>query len=90
VQVLGRSGLLDGIAALLGGLCSVIGTPANLIVSQQLAERTGRSFAFFDFVWAGVPVAIAGLAAILLWVRLPLGTTPAASPRLPGQAARSW
>ena len=76
-------------AALLGGLCSVIGTPANLLVSQQLAERSGSAFAFFDFAWVGVPVAIAGLAAVLLWVRLPLGTAPAGSPRLPGHGARN-
>lgn len=63
-------------ATLLGGLCSVIGTPANLLVSQQLAARTGQGFAFFDFAWVGVPVTLAGLAAILLWVRRPLGRSP--------------
>lgn len=56
-------------AALLGGLCSVIGTPANLIVSQQLAGETGRAFAFFDFAYAGLPAAAAGLAAVVLWAR---------------------
>ena len=56
-------------AALLGGLCSVIGTPANLLVSQQLERRSGHGFAFFDFAWVGVPVAIAGLLAVVLWVR---------------------
>jgi di/tricarboxylate transporter len=44
-------------AALLGGLGSVIGTPANLIVSNALFESTGADFAFFDFAWVGVPVA---------------------------------
>mgnify|MGYP002621472629 CR=1 FL=1 len=54
-------------AALLGGLCSVVGTPANLIVSQQLWAATGHGFAFFDYAWAGVPAVLAGLAAIVLW-----------------------
>jgi len=56
-------------AALLGGLCSIIGTPANLIVSQQLASRTGHGFAFFDFAYVGVPAALAGLAVLVLWTR---------------------
>lgn len=54
-------------AALLGGLGSVIGTPANLIVSNALFETTGAGFAFFDFAWVGVPVALAGLAVVALW-----------------------
>lgn len=63
-------------AALLGGLCSVIGTPANLIVSRQLAAETGTGFAFFDFGWAGVPAALAGLVAIVLWApRMLMGSS---------------
>jgi di/tricarboxylate transporter len=54
-------------AALLGGLCSIVGTPANLIVSQQLQAVTGNGFAFFDYAWAGLPAALAGFAAIVLW-----------------------
>lgn len=54
-------------AALLGGLGSIIGTPANLLVSNALSERTGAGFAFFDFAWVGVPVALAGLAVVALW-----------------------
>ncbi|MBS3648624.1 SLC13 family permease [Pseudaminobacter sp. 19-2017] len=55
-------------AALLGGTCSIIGTPANLVVSQQLATVTGHGFAFFDYAYAGVPGAIAGIIAIVAWV----------------------
>jgi len=54
-------------AALLGGLCSVIGTPANLLVSQQLQQQTGQGFAFFDIAYAGVPAALVGLATIIWW-----------------------
>lgn len=56
-------------AALLGGLCSVIGTPANLIVSSQLAAATGSGFGFFDFAWVGLPAAAAGLLVMALWPR---------------------
>ena len=53
-------------AALLGGLCSVVGTPANLIVSQQLEAATGEGFAFFDYAYAGLPAALAGLLVLCL------------------------
>jgi len=61
-------------AALLGGLCSLIGTPANLIVSQALQAETGKGFAFFDFAYAGVPVAVVSILAIVAWVPLVLGS----------------
>jgi di/tricarboxylate transporter len=58
-------------AALLGGLVSLIGTPANLLVSDALAKATGTGFRFFDFAYAGLPVAIAGILLIsALAVRL--------------------
>lgn len=63
-------------ATLLGGLCSIIGTPANLIVSQQLHAATGRDFAFFDYAWAGLPAVAAGIAAIVLWMPRILGGVP--------------
>jgi di/tricarboxylate transporter len=48
-------------AALLGGIVSLIGTPANLLVSDALAGATGTGFRFFDFAYVGLPVAIAGI-----------------------------
>ncbi|MBB4293024.1 hypothetical protein GGE16_005104 [Rhizobium leguminosarum] len=47
-------------AALLGGLVSLIGTPANLLVSEALGEASGAGFHFFDFAYVGLPVAISG------------------------------
>ncbi|TCA32359.1 cation transporter [Rhizobium leguminosarum bv. viciae] len=56
-------------AALLGGLVSLIGTPANLLVSDALAKTTGTSFRFFDFAYVGLPVAIAGILLIAFRVQ---------------------
>ncbi|MBY3137138.1 SLC13 family permease [Rhizobium laguerreae] len=56
-------------AALLGGLVSLIGTPANLLVSDALAKATGTSFHFFDFAYVGLPVAIAGILLIAFRVQ---------------------
>jgi di/tricarboxylate transporter len=51
-------------AALLGGLASLIGTPANLLVSNALADATGSGFHLFDFAYVGLPVAISGILLI--------------------------
>ncbi|MGR9165045.1 SLC13 family permease [Rhizobium leguminosarum] len=73
-------------AALLGGLVSLIGTPANLLVSDALAKVTGTGFRFFDFAYDGLPVAIAGILLIAFRVQrlfpepdeTPVTTSPAA------------
>ncbi len=51
-------------ATLLGGTCSLIGTPANLVVSNFQLEATGRQFGFFDLAWVGVPITLVGI----LWL----------------------
>ncbi|MBY3394488.1 cation transporter [Rhizobium laguerreae] len=56
-------------AALLGGVISLIGTPANLLVSDALAKATGTGFHFFDFTYVGLPVAIAGILLIAFRVQ---------------------
>ncbi|WP_327211969.1 SLC13 family permease [Rhizobium beringeri] len=56
-------------AALLGGLVSLIGTPANLLVSDALTKTTGTGFRFFDFAYVGLPVAIAGILLITFRVQ---------------------
>ncbi|MDF2233797.1 SLC13 family permease [Albimonas sp. CAU 1670] len=71
-------------ATLLGGLCTLIGTPPNLLASEALADATGEGFGFFAFALAGAPAALAGLAALLLWAPRVLDADPqeeeAASP----------
>ena len=52
--------------SILGGMTTLIGTPPNLIVSGFRAENGGSSFAMFDFAPVGVPVALAGLAFLVL------------------------
>ncbi|WP_028749582.1 SLC13 family permease [Rhizobium mesoamericanum] len=48
-------------AALLGGIVSLIGTPANMLVSNAWAEANGTGFRLFDFAYVGLPVAIVGI-----------------------------
>lgn len=55
-------------ATLLGGTCSLIGTPANLIVSDVLLEETGTGLGFFEFAKVGLPALFVGLAVIVLFV----------------------
>lgn len=61
------------LASALGGLLTVIGTPPNLLVSAYRAKVTGQQFAMFDFSYAGLPVAVAGILFITFigWRLLP-------------------
>jgi len=52
--------------SLLGGLCTLIGTPPNLIVAAALPEERGGAFSMFDFTPVGAGVTLAGLAFIAL------------------------
>ena len=53
-------------ATLLGGTCSLIGTPANLVVSNFQTEATGQPFGFFDLAWVGLPITVAGVTWLVL------------------------
>ena len=53
-------------AVVLGGLCTLIGTSTNVVVSGQVAERRGRPFEMFDITPLGVPLFIAGLAYLMV------------------------
>jgi di/tricarboxylate transporter len=52
--------------ALLGGMTTLMGTPPNLIISGFRENAMGTPFGVFDFAWVGLPVALAGLAFLLL------------------------
>lgn len=52
-------------ATLLGGMCSLTGTPANLVVNGSLIGETGHGFGYFGIALLGGPLALAGLAWIL-------------------------
>jgi di/tricarboxylate transporter len=80
-------------AAILGGVCTLIGTSTNLVVNgmlirahdtQQLAGGAGsmpRGLGMFDITWVGVPCALAGIVFIMLSSRflLPNRRAPSAS-----------
>lgn len=53
-------------ATLLGGTCTLIGTPANLIVSQLRSEAAWKPLGFFDLLPIGGPLTLAGL----VWLSL--------------------
>lgn len=53
-------------ATLLGGLCTVVGTPPNLIVSEALHAPVGQPFRFLDFAPTGIAVTLVGLVVLAL------------------------
>lgn len=60
-------------ATILGGMTTLIGTPANLILSSVREARLGAPFGFFSMTPVGVTVSVAGLAYLcaLGWRLLP-------------------
>lgn len=61
-------------SSVLGGLCTAIGTPPNLLLSAYKEELTGQSFSMFDFAPVGLSLACIGLVFITLigWRFLPI------------------
>lgn len=53
-------------ATLLGGMCSLTGTPANLVVNEWVVNETGRNLGYFELGLIGGPLAVVGI----LWVAL--------------------
>ena len=52
-------------AAILGGMCTLIGTSTNLVVHGLLIENNLPGFSFFEISAIGVPVAVAGLLYLI-------------------------
>ncbi len=54
-------------AAILGGLCTIVGTSTNLVVNGLLiAETSSSGLGFFELAAVGVPCALAGVAYVLV------------------------
>lgn len=53
-------------AAILGGIVTLIGTSTTLVVSGLLEESGGDPLSFFEITPIGLPLALAGLAVLLL------------------------
>lgn len=54
-------------ATIIGGMTTLIGTPANLIISSVREDRTGVPFGMFDMTPVGGAVAVAGLAYLVIF-----------------------
>lgn len=45
-------------AAIVGGVCTVIGTSTNLVVNDMLRGTTGDGLMLFELAWVGVPIVL--------------------------------
>lgn len=52
--------------AILGGLCTLIGTSTNLVVNGLLIAEGRPGLGLFDIAWVGIPCAVVGVAFLLL------------------------
>lgn len=56
-------------SAILGGMLTLIGTSTNLVVNGQYRELTGdEGFSIFSITAVGLPVAVVGIAVILIFL----------------------
>lgn len=53
-------------AAVLGGVCTLIGTSTNLVVNGILVDQGQPPMSMFELTWIGVPVTLAGALYIAL------------------------
>jgi len=53
-------------ASILGGICTLIGTSTNLVADGLLRQAGYRGLGFFELGMLGVPLAVAGLAYLVL------------------------
>ncbi len=53
-------------AVVLGGLCTLIGTSTNVVVSGLVAAKTGHPLGMFDITWLGVPLFLVGLVYLVV------------------------
>ena len=51
-------------ASILGGMNTKIGTPPNIIISEFREDFASKTFEFFDFAFAGLPISILGILFI--------------------------
>jgi di/tricarboxylate transporter len=52
-------------AAIFGGLCSVIGTSTNLVISGLMERASIGSMSFFEIGYIGLPAALIGMAYMI-------------------------
>ena len=58
----GRILMALSFSTLLGGMCSLTGTPANLAVNQWMIAQTGQGMGYFELAKVGLPLALVGVA----------------------------
>lgn len=68
IGIAGSSGYSRGkllmplaLAAGLGGIITLVGTPPNLIVKSALEAEQLGTFSFFEYAWIGLPLTLAGI-----------------------------
>lgn len=56
-------------AAILGGMCTLIGTSTTVVLNDLLKTHLGQSLSMFEIGWVGIPSMFVGLAYLLICSR---------------------
>jgi len=58
-------------SAIVGGLCTTVGTSTNLVVNEMLLELgTGEQLQLFELAWVGIPAVFVTIVFILIFSRM--------------------
>ena len=62
--------------SLIGGVCTLIGTPPNILINELMSEYAGQQFSMFDFTPLGIMVIIISILYMVLFGRRLLPNNP--------------
>jgi len=58
----------------LGGIATLVGTPANLVFAGVYEQVAGTEFSFLNWTKVGLPVTVIGVPIIAIWLSRGIGT----------------
>ncbi len=69
-------------AAILGGMCTLIGTPPNLVAHEALRSHGMHGYSLFEFLPFGLGISAVGIMYMMLWgyKKLPAGKQRVSAP----------
>ena len=56
-------------AAILGGMCTLIGTSTTIVINGELPKLGLRQLTMFELAWVGIPAAVSGIAFIAMFTQ---------------------
>ncbi|MBN2525832.1 MAG: SLC13 family permease [Deltaproteobacteria bacterium] len=73
-------------ASILGGMCTLIGTSTNLVVSGMMKDHGAEPIGMFEITWIGLPAAVVGIVFLVFVAHRLLPNREDLTMRMAGEA----